>query len=157
MHEIGHFIGGKEVKGTSGRYGDVFNPNTGEVQARVALAKHAGWVTFYGPNFVRFTRRKDDYPLTPVTEEWFQRALQPEPLGRVFEDPENPYVLTVGGGSAEAPLVGGCLTLLASSIGTPYEFQADGCVLMVEDLNTEPYLVRRGSSTTSRASCSAPT
>ena len=38
MREIGHFIGGKAVKGTSGRFGDVFNPNTGEVQAKVALA-----------------------------------------------------------------------------------------------------------------------
>jgi len=38
MREIGHFIGGKAVKGTSGRFGDVFDPNTGEVQARVALA-----------------------------------------------------------------------------------------------------------------------
>ena len=41
MREIGHFVGGKEVKGTSGRFGEVFNPNTGEVQARVALAKHS--------------------------------------------------------------------------------------------------------------------
>src|ERR1700726_4695672 len=38
MREIGHFVGGKEVKGTSGRWGDVFNPNTGEVQAKVAFA-----------------------------------------------------------------------------------------------------------------------
>src|SRR6204780_1227973 len=38
MRDIGHFIGGKEVKGASGRTGDVFNPNTGEVQAKVALA-----------------------------------------------------------------------------------------------------------------------
>src|SRR5271166_1418678 len=38
MREIGHFIGGKEVKGTSGRFGDIFNPNTGEVAAKVALA-----------------------------------------------------------------------------------------------------------------------
>src|SRR5271167_3212927 len=38
MREIGHFIGGQEVKGASGRFGDVFNPNTGEVQAKVALA-----------------------------------------------------------------------------------------------------------------------
>jgi malonate-semialdehyde dehydrogenase (acetylating)/methylmalonate-semialdehyde dehydrogenase len=38
MREIGHFIGGKEVKGASGRQGDVFNPNTGEVQAKVAFA-----------------------------------------------------------------------------------------------------------------------
>jgi malonate-semialdehyde dehydrogenase (acetylating)/methylmalonate-semialdehyde dehydrogenase len=39
MREIGHFVGGKAVQGTSGRHGDVFNPNTGEVQAKVALAK----------------------------------------------------------------------------------------------------------------------
>src|ERR1700680_3508245 len=38
MRSIGHFIGGKEVKGTSGRTGDVFDPNTGEVQARVDFA-----------------------------------------------------------------------------------------------------------------------
>jgi malonate-semialdehyde dehydrogenase (acetylating)/methylmalonate-semialdehyde dehydrogenase len=38
MREIGHFIAGKQVAGTSGRTGDVFNPNTGEVQAKVALA-----------------------------------------------------------------------------------------------------------------------
>jgi muramoyltetrapeptide carboxypeptidase len=105
----------------------------------LALAAHAGWTTFYGPNFSRFTRRKDE--LTPETEEWFHRAFRPEPLGRVFEDPEDPYVLTVGGGSAEAPFVGGCLTLLSASIGTPFEFDASGCVLMVEDLNTEPYLI----------------
>jgi malonate-semialdehyde dehydrogenase (acetylating)/methylmalonate-semialdehyde dehydrogenase len=38
MRDVGHFIGGKVVKGTSGRQGDVFDPNTGEVQAKVALA-----------------------------------------------------------------------------------------------------------------------
>jgi malonate-semialdehyde dehydrogenase (acetylating)/methylmalonate-semialdehyde dehydrogenase len=38
---IGHFIGGKEVKGASGRFGDVFDPNTGEVQAKVAFAKRS--------------------------------------------------------------------------------------------------------------------
>ena len=77
----------------------------------LALAAHAGWVSFYGPNFLRFTRRKG-VELTEETEAWFHRAFEPEPLGRVFEDPEDPYVLTVGEGVAEAPLVGGCLTLL---------------------------------------------
>src|SRR5881227_2593879 len=41
MHEIGHFIGGKPVAGRSGRSGDMFNPNTGEVQAKVAFASKA--------------------------------------------------------------------------------------------------------------------
>ena len=105
----------------------------------LALAAQTGWLTFYGPNFLRFTRRRKE--LTAETKDWFHRAFEAEPLGRVFEDPEDPYVLTVGEGEAEAPLVGGCLTLLAASVGTPYEVQTDGCVVMAEDLNTEPYLI----------------
>jgi malonate-semialdehyde dehydrogenase (acetylating) / methylmalonate-semialdehyde dehydrogenase len=41
MQEIGHFIDGKRVAGGSGRAAEVFNPATGEVQARVALASAA--------------------------------------------------------------------------------------------------------------------
>ena len=41
MRTIGHFIGGREVKGTSGRFADVFEPMTGDVQAKVALASKA--------------------------------------------------------------------------------------------------------------------
>ncbi len=36
--EIGHYIGGRIIPGNSGRFGDVFDPNTGEVQSKVALA-----------------------------------------------------------------------------------------------------------------------
>ena len=38
MRNIEHFIGGQSVAGTSGRYGDVFDPNSGQVQAQVSLA-----------------------------------------------------------------------------------------------------------------------
>jgi malonate-semialdehyde dehydrogenase (acetylating) / methylmalonate-semialdehyde dehydrogenase len=38
MRTIGHFVNGAKIDGTSGRFGDVFDPATGEVQARVALA-----------------------------------------------------------------------------------------------------------------------
>lgn len=41
MRQIGHFIGGKVVRGTSGRTADVFMPMTGEVQAKVDLASQA--------------------------------------------------------------------------------------------------------------------
>ncbi|MFN3278210.1 MAG: CoA-acylating methylmalonate-semialdehyde dehydrogenase [Paracoccus hibiscisoli] len=41
MKEIHHWIDGKEVKGTSGRFSDVFNPATGEVQARLSLITKA--------------------------------------------------------------------------------------------------------------------
>ncbi|WP_428542984.1 CoA-acylating methylmalonate-semialdehyde dehydrogenase [Profundibacter sp.] len=39
--DIGHFINGKMVKGTSGQQGDIMNPATGEVQYKVDLASAA--------------------------------------------------------------------------------------------------------------------
>ena len=41
MQELSHYIDGKYSKGTSGRFSDVFNPATGEVQAKVPLASSA--------------------------------------------------------------------------------------------------------------------
>ncbi|MFC6447282.1 CoA-acylating methylmalonate-semialdehyde dehydrogenase [Shinella zoogloeoides] len=41
MYQIGHFIHGKQVPGSSGRTANVYNPATGEVQAQVALANDA--------------------------------------------------------------------------------------------------------------------
>ena len=41
MEELTHFIDGKRVKGGSGRFADVYNPATGEVQAKAPLASKA--------------------------------------------------------------------------------------------------------------------
>ena len=41
MKELTHFINGAQVKGTSGDFGDVYNPATGEVQAKLPLANPA--------------------------------------------------------------------------------------------------------------------
>jgi len=39
--ELTHYINGAHVKGRSGRFADVYNPATGEVQAKVPLASVA--------------------------------------------------------------------------------------------------------------------
>ena len=41
VRDLTHFIAGRHVKGTSGRFGDIYNPATGEVQARTPLATTA--------------------------------------------------------------------------------------------------------------------
>jgi malonate-semialdehyde dehydrogenase (acetylating)/methylmalonate-semialdehyde dehydrogenase len=41
VRELSHFIGGTHVAGRSGRFADVWDPNTGEVQSRVPLASRA--------------------------------------------------------------------------------------------------------------------
>ncbi|WP_137725543.1 CoA-acylating methylmalonate-semialdehyde dehydrogenase [Prescottella subtropica] len=39
--ELSHFVGGKRIPGASGRFADVYDPNTGAVQSRVPLADKA--------------------------------------------------------------------------------------------------------------------
>src|SRR5258705_4884631 len=41
VRELTHFIGGKHAKGESGRFGDVFNPTSGALAAKVPLASKA--------------------------------------------------------------------------------------------------------------------
>ena len=41
MRQIANFVNGSAAESTSGRFGDVFNPNTGEVQAKVGLSSEA--------------------------------------------------------------------------------------------------------------------
>jgi malonate-semialdehyde dehydrogenase (acetylating)/methylmalonate-semialdehyde dehydrogenase len=41
LREVHHWVNGRTLTGSSGRFGDVFNPASGELQARVALATAA--------------------------------------------------------------------------------------------------------------------
>jgi muramoyltetrapeptide carboxypeptidase len=52
-------------------------------------------------------------------------------------------VQTICNGEAEAPLYGGCLSMLVQSLGTRYEIHTDGCILFIEDISVWPYQVDR--------------
>ncbi|MCE1195806.1 LD-carboxypeptidase [bacterium] len=46
-------------------------------------------------------------------------------------------------GVAEGPLVGGNLSLLAATMGTPYALQAEGKIVFIEDVDEAPYRIDR--------------
>ena len=48
-----------------------------------------------------------------------------------------------GGGRAEGRLVGGSLKLVATSLGTPFEIDTDGAILLLEDVAEKPYAIDR--------------
>jgi muramoyltetrapeptide carboxypeptidase len=95
-----------------------------------------GLVTFWGPmpgvvpGMNAFSRR------------YLQKALMSaKPLGRM---PLRPGALdTLRPGKAEGALTGGTLTLLASSLGTPYALETAGRIVFLEDEGEEPYKVDR--------------
>jgi muramoyltetrapeptide carboxypeptidase len=46
-------------------------------------------------------------------------------------------------GVAEGTLYGGCLSLLVSSLGTPYEIRTAGTILFLEDVAAKPFQIDR--------------
>jgi muramoyltetrapeptide carboxypeptidase len=46
-------------------------------------------------------------------------------------------------GCAEGHLVGGSLTLLAGSLGTPFEVETEGAILLIEEIGEKPYAIDR--------------
>jgi len=108
----------------------------------LALTKRAGLVTFHGPVALS--------SLPPWTLDALKRAvLVAQPLGELAnppeEDPESPQFPrhTVTAGRARGAIVGGNLTLLSTTMGTPYEIETKGKLLFLEDTGEAPYRVDR--------------
>lgn len=101
-----------------------------------------GMVTLHGP--VTLSRFND------WTLQHFKRAIfEPRPLGRLTNPPEErpmrPRHLTrtIRPGKATGPLIGGNLSLVSSTMGTPWEIQTAGRILFLEDVDEPPYTVDR--------------
>ena len=50
---------------------------------------------------------------------------------------------TLVSGTAEGELCGGCLSLLTATLGTPYQLDARGKLLLLEDINEAPHRMER--------------
>jgi muramoyltetrapeptide carboxypeptidase len=108
----------------------------------LAIQKHAGLVTFHSPIVLsRFTS---------YTQTYFRRALfETQPLGRVTNPPDSDplrpahTLRTVRPGRARGPLIGGNLTLISTTMGTPYEIETRGKILFLEDVEEQPYSIDR--------------
>lgn len=102
------------------------------------LQRLAGFVTFHGPGATGFERGF----LTEYTKSAWLRALcSSEPLGAIRMADPIKDVLSLHPGVVEGPIVGGNLTLVCASLGTPYEIDTRGAILFFEELETEPWIL----------------
>lgn len=101
------------------------------------INKLAGLVTFHSPGMARFNSEE----LTDYTKECFFNALTKcEPLGEIELPDKKNYLYTLSGGVAEGELIGGNLTLVCGSLGTPYEIDCKNKILFLEEVDTEPWM-----------------
>jgi muramoyltetrapeptide carboxypeptidase len=109
-----------------------------------AVIRVSSVVTFHGPvaraSMSEFTRRHFECVLASPNAAGRLGRL-PEPAGLLI--PREDRIVTLRGGRAEGPLLGGNLSLLQSLIGTPYCPELGGAILFLEDVGEELYRVDR--------------
>jgi muramoyltetrapeptide carboxypeptidase len=107
-----------------------------------AIYTRTGLITFHGP--VALSTYNE------YTNEYLKKAIfTAKPIGRVEQPPagddekDDRTVVSLGKGRGSGPLVGGNLSLIVTTLGTPYEIDLKGKVLFVEDVGEEPYRIDR--------------
>ncbi|SRR5579883_751070 len=108
-----------------------------DVTSLLTWMNDAGLVAFHGPMVTK------DFA-NPNGVHWATfNACVSGRVNWVLDTHAIPELRAIVRGSGEGILYGGCLSLLAASIGTQYEFQQEGKILFVEDVATKPYQIDR--------------
>ena len=108
----------------------------------LAIHKRTGLVTFHGPAPIS--------GFTDFTVDHLRRALfETKPLGPLTNPPESNQLRprhtlrTIRPGVAKGRLIGGNLSLVVATMGTPFEIDTRGAVLFLEDVGEQPYQIDR--------------
>ena len=100
----------------------------------IPLNQRVGVVALHGPLVFELGT------LAPDILDWQIRLLQdPQPAGTV----PGRAAETLVSGTAEGRLCGGCLSLVAATLGTPYQIDTAGKLLLMEDIDEAPHRVER--------------
>lgn len=104
-----------------------------------ALRQKAGLATVHGPMLAS--------DIAGALSDFSMRCLlgivQGGHVPRILQNPPGEDIFCLVPGIAQGPLVGGNLSLIVASLGTPYELDTEGKILFLEDVGEEPYRVDR--------------
>jgi muramoyltetrapeptide carboxypeptidase len=110
----------------------------------LAARKEAGLVVFHGPMGKEWSAKAG---LSPFSERYFWPAFASQ--SPLFENwgGERPSGMkapfTIAGGAAEGILVGGNLSVISNLMGTPYEIDARGSILFLEEVSEKLFRIDR--------------
>ena len=106
---------------------------------QVFLWQRAGWTSVHGPmvaaGFHRGEEQPDGYDRKSFLERREWKAARPGDVRLGGE--------ALVRGEATGILLGGCLTLLQATLGTPWSLDTRGAILLIEDSAVKPYQLDR--------------
>jgi len=104
-----------------------------------ALLRFTGLATFYGPSFTTV----GDPEMSDFTAQRMLQVLAGETTGPLLHNPDDPFVRALAPGKASGRLVGGCLSDLLFTMGTPWEFNLDDAIFVFEEVGSSPHGIDR--------------
>lgn len=106
----------------------------------LAISRYAGFVTFHGPMFkVDLLGDKQQ----PTESSLFSMLRGQLGAGSVLAHPVAYPLTTIAPGIACGRLLGGNLSMIAAVMGTAFEIDAEGIILLIEDVNEPIYRIDR--------------
>jgi muramoyltetrapeptide carboxypeptidase len=105
---------------------------------QIYLWQCCGWVTIHGPMVAAGLDAGADVP-GGYDEKSFRNAVSKTDGG--WQIPLQGEKITPG--EAQGTLLGGCMTLVEATMGTPWELDTRGAILLLEDRAMKPYQVDR--------------
>lgn len=106
----------------------------------LAIAHYAGFVTFHGPMMISDLLRDKNEPTESSLFDMLKgRAM----AGTWLPHPETYPLTIVNPGIARGKLIGGNLSTIGSTLGTPYEIQTQDVILFIEDVGEPLYRIDR--------------
>ncbi len=95
----------------------------------------AGIVCFHGPMVA------SDFATGRMEESSFLAALRGKSSD--FSFPAGSDVQSLSAGEASGTIIGGCLSVVVTSLGTPWEIETEGRILFLEDVNEKAFRIDR--------------
>jgi len=102
-----------------------------------ALLTRANMVSFHGPMFNSDFNRKELPSFT--LKSCLRTLMQSSAPGSISLGYRKRTVAILRSGRASGPLIGGNMSLLCTTLGTPFQPKFKGSILFFEDLSEEPY------------------
>lgn len=101
-----------------------------------AVTKKVDLATFYGPMLTSdFTDTVSSYS----TEFLMDLVCHKKYPLDITAYPDKNKAVVITAGKTQGELIGGCLTLLIYTLGTPYEIDTRGKILFIEEIDEAPY------------------
>jgi muramoyltetrapeptide carboxypeptidase len=106
-----------------------------------ALMKKSGLISIHAPmwNGALADPKVPDF----TRKSFFRTVMEAKPSGGVCENYDGKTVSILRGGSVEGRLIGGNLSLICASLGTPFAPAFEGKILFFEDVSEKPYRLDR--------------